>query len=61
MHQLPFLVLLSVQDDDALEIPEGWTTHHDYLIQDAWSLVNKVPSHAIEQADHEVQQEDRHS
>ena len=40
---------------------EGWTTHHDYLIQDAWSLVNKVPTRAIEQADHEVQQEDSHS
>ena len=51
------IVLISVQDDCAC----CESTPKDGLPDPRGSLVNKIPSHTIEQANREVQQEYHHS
>ena len=52
-----WIVLISVQDDgDGCE-----STSKDELPQPRGSLANNIPSRAIEQANQEFQQDDRHS
>ena len=52
-----WIALISVQDDgDGRE-----STLKDELPQPRGSLANNIPSHAIEQANQEFRQDDRHS
>ena len=60
MHWLHFIVLISVQDDDALEV-HGLPVMTTYIPDPGGSLVNEISSRAIEQANQEVQHEDHHS
>ena len=54
------MLLISEQDDGALEVHE--LSVMTIIIPDpAGSLVNKIPSCAIEQANQEVQHKDCHS
>ena len=57
LYYCELIVLMSVQDDgDVCE-----STSKDELPQPRGCLANNIPSHAIQQANQEFQQDDRHS